>query len=488
MAMIVPTEGSPSAWTSPKTTALISTATAGRHLAQQRAQQRAAEEQLLGERRQQHDGERQHGDLPPRRRGRRSSRRPAWRCGRRLDSSMPIGISATSWRPIPAKNHGRSENQAAAGRRICRPKSLRSEPVPLRRATIASQAMMAKFCAQMRTMRVFGLVRVVGIDHEHRRRPPRPRCPTANAAMASPIPHRTRRRAPGTADGDDPGGGGGGGGGGGRAEEAAGGRCSLPGTLPVGTRNPRPLAAVDPGKHSGLAPAPAPWTRRRAVAWGDPRRGAGPRMSRRQTDLEPGVEPDAGETRALPARPNGRPPTPPPSWRPDARPPAGRRATGPPPDAQPPSAGPPAVGRWQLAVAALGAVDRARAHRRRVHREQPRRQQLVEGRPHVLGVRQRRSTTATSRASTSTSRPARSAASSTSPVNGKTEFSSSGPKDNLPDPTARRRSRRRTSTSTTSTTGSNILGDILLWVLPLVLIIGFFVWMSRRARRARWAR
>ena len=36
-----------------------------------------------------------------------------------------------------------------------------------------------------------------------------------------------------------------------------------------------------------------------------------PRMSRRQTDLEPGVEPDAGETGALPRRrPNGRPPTP----------------------------------------------------------------------------------------------------------------------------------------------------------------------------------
>ena len=30
--------------------------------------------------------------------------------------------------------------------------------------------------------------------------------------------------------------------------------------------------------------------------------------------------------------------------------------------------------------------------------------------------------------------------------------------------------------------GSNILGDILLWVLPLVLIIGLFVWMSRRAQ------
>ena len=67
-------------------------------------------------------------------------------------------------------------------------------------------------------------------------------------------------------------------------------------------------------------------------------------------------------------------------------------------------------------------------------------------------------------------------------VNGKKEFSSSGPKDNLPDAAARDASRRRASTSTTSTTGSNILGDILLWVLPLVLIIGLFVWMSRRAQ------
>ena len=37
------------------------------------------------------------------------------------------------------------------------------------------------------------------------------------------------------------------------------------------------------------------------------------------------------------------------------------------------------------------------------------------------------------------------------PVNGKTEFSSSGPKDNLPDPLLDDASRRRTSTSTTST-------------------------------------
>ena len=40
-----------------------------------------------------------------------------------------------------------------------------------------------------------------------------------------------------------------------------------------------------------------------------------PRMSRRQTDLEPGVEPDTGEPESFGA-PNGRPPTPPPGWRP----------------------------------------------------------------------------------------------------------------------------------------------------------------------------
>ena len=46
---------------------------------------------------------------------------------------------------------------------------------------------------------------------------------------------------------------------------------------------------------------------------------------------------------------------------------------------------------------------------------------------------------------------------------------------------ARARSRSRTSTSNYVDTGSNIFGDILLWVLPLVLIVGLFVWMSRRA-------
>jgi len=38
----------------------------------------------------------------------------------------------------------------------------------------------------------------------------------------------------------------------GAAAEEAGGRCSLLGTLPVPQRNPRPLAAVDTGKHQPL--------------------------------------------------------------------------------------------------------------------------------------------------------------------------------------------------------------------------------------------
>jgi len=44
-------------------------------------------------------------------------------------------------------------------------------------------------------------------------------------------------------------------------EAAEGGRCSLPVTLPVGTRNPRPLAAVDPGEVAlrTALPTPAPW-------------------------------------------------------------------------------------------------------------------------------------------------------------------------------------------------------------------------------------
>ena len=127
--------------------------------------------------------------------------------------------------------------------------------------------------------------------------------------------------------------------------------------------------------------------RSRAVAWGDRRRGAGPTMSRRQTDLEPGVDPDAGETQPYRA-PNGRPPTPPPSWRPDARRPGHPRRTRPRPSAARAPAHAPSGG-GGVAVAALGALDRPRPDRGRVPRQQPRRQRLVEGRPHLLAVHDR---------------------------------------------------------------------------------------------------
>ncbi|MGZ4800937.1 MAG: ATP-dependent zinc metalloprotease FtsH, partial [Acidimicrobiia bacterium] len=67
------------------------------------------------------------------------------------------------------------------------------------------------------------------------------------------------------------------------------------------------------------------------------------------------------------------------------------------------------------------------------------------------------------------------------PVNGKSEFTSSGPKDNLPD-TMLAQIKKKNIDFNYVDDGSNILGDILLWVLPLVLIIGLFVWMSRRAQ------
>ena len=67
------------------------------------------------------------------------------------------------------------------------------------------------------------------------------------------------------------------------------------------------------------------------------------------------------------------------------------------------------------------------------------------------------------------------------PVDGNKEFSSSGPKDNLPDPMLATIKKKGIDFKYVDE-GSNILGDILLWVLPLILIIGLFVWMSRRAQ------
>jgi cell division protease FtsH len=66
------------------------------------------------------------------------------------------------------------------------------------------------------------------------------------------------------------------------------------------------------------------------------------------------------------------------------------------------------------------------------------------------------------------------------PQNGKTEFHSSGPKDDLPAAELKTLQQKSVDIKYVDQ-GSNLLGDVLLWVLPLVLIVGLFVWLSRRA-------
>ena len=199
-------------------------------------------------------------------------------------------------------------------------------------------------------------------------------------------------------------------------------------------------------------------------------------MSRRPNDLDPGSDP--GSTRAR-ARTAGRrlPPGGP-------RPGGGMPPGGPQPVQRPGEKRPPARRRRCAGCrGSCSALDRGR-----VPREQPREQRARRRPTSRTRSSRRRSTTARSRASSSTSRPARSTASSPQPQDGKKEFTSSGPKDDLPAadaqgaPGAERRLQvRRPGAATSSPTSC-------CWVLPLVLIVGFFVWMSRRARRARWAR
>jgi cell division protease FtsH len=204
-------------------------------------------------------------------------------------------------------------------------------------------------------------------------------------------------------------------------------------------------------------------------------------MSRRQTDLEPGVEPDAGETEPYrgPTGSNGRPPTPPPSWRPDARPP-GPPNDGPPPDRQPPERrpNPPGGGgspslRWvpwivlALIAAAFIVSSLAGSSSSKADLTYSQFVTAVDN-DNVKSIDFNKSSGAIS-------------GTFVEPVDGKSEFSSSGPKDNLPD-TMLSTIKKKDIDFNYVDDGSNILGDILLWVLPLVLIIGLFVWMSRRAQ------
>ncbi len=201
-------------------------------------------------------------------------------------------------------------------------------------------------------------------------------------------------------------------------------------------------------------------------------------MSRRQTDLEPGVEPDTGEPDSFGA-PNGRPPTPPPAWRPGTRPPTGPTDDGPPGERPPTERRPPTGGgsspslRWvpwivlALIAAAFLVSSLAGGSSSKTDLTYSQFVNQVED-DNVKSVDFNKSTGAIS-------------GDLATPVKGNTEFSSSGPKDNLPDTLLATINKKNIDLNYVDE-GSNILGDILLWVLPLILIIGLFVWMSRRAQ------
>ena len=200
-------------------------------------------------------------------------------------------------------------------------------------------------------------------------------------------------------------------------------------------------------------------------------------MSRRQTDLEPGVEPDTGEPEY--GAPNGRPPTPPPSWRPDTRPPAGPPNDGPPGERPPTERRPPSGGgsspslRWvpwivlALIAAAFVVSSLAGGSSSKADLTYSQFVNQVDDN-NVKSIDFNKSTGSIS-------------GKFANAVNGKT--SSRAPARRTTCPTRCSRAIKKKSIDFNYVdNGSNILGDILLWVLPLILIIGLFVWMSRRAQ------
>ncbi len=66
-------------------------------------------------------------------------------------------------------------------------------------------------------------------------------------------------------------------------------------------------------------------------------------------------------------------------------------------------------------------------------------------------------------------------------VDGKTEFTSSGPKDDLPASTLKEMQKQGVDFNYTQQ-GSNIFAELLPLLIPVLLVIGFFVWMNRRAQ------
>ena len=67
------------------------------------------------------------------------------------------------------------------------------------------------------------------------------------------------------------------------------------------------------------------------------------------------------------------------------------------------------------------------------------------------------------------------------PVDGKSEFTSSGPNDDFQETTVAKLEEQDVDLKYVRE-GSNILGELLIWLLPLALIIGLLVWMNRRAQ------
>ena len=214
-------------------------------------------------------------------------------------------------------------------------------------------------------------------------------------------------------------------------------------------------------------------------------------MSRRQTDLETGVDTDPGEqTEQAPfgappssPSPGSRPQGPPPGWNPgNGQAPQGPGANGgrppmerPPTDRKPPTAGGGSSSslRWVpwvlLAIVAAAFLVTSLAGGSSSKTDLTYTQFVNEvNAENVKTVDFNKSTGAIS-------------GDLNKAVKGNTQYTSSGPKDNLPDSLVAKLQKQDVALSYVDS-GSNILGDILLWVLPLVLIIGLFVFMSRRAQ------
>ena len=207
-----------------------------------------------------------------------------------------------------------------------------------------------------------------------------------------------------------------------------------------------------------------------------PPRSPGSSMSRRPSDpsdLRPGNEPDASGRPG----PNGRPPTPPPGWRPATsnRPPErSSGSSGPGGSGDKPSGSSPSL-RWVPWV--VLALDRGR-----VPRQHPRQLRLVDERPHVLAVHQggRRRQGEEHRVQQDERRHQRRP--SASRVERQQRLHELGPERRPARRSMRKLLAEQNVDLKYASTSSTSSSSILPLLLPLLLIVGLFVWMSRRAQ------